>query len=79
VEQSLKLKKNTSVKAKLKFTDEYKRQLKLAKRAESGGFPWLLVGSATAAIIGGGAYYYLTTQEDEPVITGSFPQPPARP
>lgn len=79
VEQSLKLKKNTSVKAKLKFTDEYKRQLKLAKRAESGGFPWLLVGSATAAIVGGGAYYYLTTQEDEPVITGSFPQPPARP
>lgn len=79
VEQSLKLKKNATVKAKLKFTDEYKRQLKLAKRAAGGGFPWLLVGGATAAIVGGGAYYYLSSQEDEPVTVGSFPQPPNRP
>ncbi len=78
VEKPLKLKKNATVKAKLKYTDDYKRQLKLAKKAEGGGVPWLLIGGATAAVVAGGTYYLLT-QEDEPVTTGSFPQPPNRP
>jgi len=78
VVKSLQLKKDISVKSKLKYTDEYKRQLKLARKAEGGGFPWLLVGG-TAAIVGGGAYYYLTTQQSEPAASGTFPQPPGRP
>ncbi|MDO9548378.1 MAG: PEGA domain-containing protein [Candidatus Marinimicrobia bacterium] len=72
--QQISLQKDIQLEAKLKYTDEYHRQLAGMKKGKSGK-RWLWIGSATA-IIGGGIYYMT---QIAPSQDKGFPNPPGRP
>ena len=74
-EDLIKLRKDMNIQAKLKYTKEYRKQLRVAGKG-GGSKKWFWIGSATA-IIGGGLYYYLNMQDESP-DTG-FPIPVGRP
>lgn len=74
-EQFINLRKDMQLKAKLRYTKEYSRQLAGMKKGKSGK-RWLWIGSA-AAVIGGGVYYYMT--QIAPTQDTGFPNPPGRP
>lgn len=75
-EQFIKLRKDMQIKAKLRYTKEYRRQLVEMKKGGRAGRKLLLLGSA-AAVIGGGVYYYMT--QIAPSQDKGFPKPPGRP
>ncbi|MCK4716424.1 MAG: PEGA domain-containing protein [Candidatus Marinimicrobia bacterium] len=75
-EQFIKLRKDMQIKAKLRYTKEYRRQLAEMKKGGRSRSRLLFFGSA-AAVIGGGVYYYMT--QIAPSQDKGFPKPPGRP